>query len=104
MSPALLDPSTARQPRQSSLFEDHGRVRLGWRRPAVGRPLAGDVAPQHEARTLNDVVAASWDALVAGEGVSCPVCGGRMSASAGGADAFAQPVVGSCADCGTSLS
>ncbi|HUN78559.1 MAG TPA: hypothetical protein VMU32_06550 [Solirubrobacteraceae bacterium] len=104
MSQVLLDPRAARQPRQSSLFEDHGRVRLGWRLPVAGRPQVGDAASQREKGTLNDVIAAAWEALVAGERVSCPVCGGQMSAAPSEAKALGLPVLGACADCGTSLS
>lgn len=67
----------------------------------IGMP-AGLTAPSPIApvRTLEDLIAGTWDELTAGEPASCPVCAAvmapRWSAGAGA-------VGGRCGDCGTTL-
>jgi len=66
------------------------------------------------ALTLDDLIAGAWEGLCVGEVVCCPACGGRMSASDGGAASggagTASRVMapddtrhGDCLDCGARL-
>jgi hypothetical protein len=56
------------------------------------RPRSGD--------TLDDVVSAAWEGLVAHTSVTCPVCSGSMAPRYGSGP---QPVGGRCQRCGSTL-
>jgi hypothetical protein len=53
----------------------------------------------HESRSLDDLIADTWEGLVKGTS-QCPVCGGRLEPQFG---AHARPVGGRCADCGSTI-
>ena len=63
--------------------------------------LAPDPAkmPSGSPRSLDDLIADTWEGLVRGTS-QCPVCGGRMEPEYG---AHTRPVGGRCTDCGSAL-
>jgi hypothetical protein len=88
---------------------------------AVQRPLAAGPAPQpiaapaavaphalapgagaasQSARSLDDLISAAWEDLVAHHTVACPVCTGPMAPRYGSG---ARPVGGRCRRCGSTL-
>jgi hypothetical protein len=101
MGLALLDRA---QPRQGQLGgapweRDNVRGHAG-RGGAGSRPGALFELEPHGAATLDELVTAAWQGLVAGETVSCPACGSRMvprkvDSSTGRA--------GGCVECGATL-
>ena len=68
--------------------------------PAAPTALLAAEAVSPPARSLDDVIADTWDGLVAGEAIACPVCTASMTPrwSAG-----AGVVGGRCGGCGTTL-
>jgi hypothetical protein len=96
-----------------ALLDRRGQGSLGgivWPEAAPGeRECRSDTAARRlaletearGARTLDELVRAAWDGLVARESVCCPVCRGRMVVSA---VSPGEAQGGSCVDCGAGLS
>jgi hypothetical protein len=57
-------------------------------------------APIRDGATLDELVAALWEALRADRAVACPMCGAQMSPEYG---VHARAVGGSCSGCGAHL-
>jgi hypothetical protein len=69
--------------------------------PTARSAAAPPAGPAHRRGvTLDDVLAAAWDALAAHHSVTCPVCRGSMAPRYGSG---AQPVGGRCRRCGSTL-
>jgi hypothetical protein len=69
--------------------------------PTARSAAAPPAGPAHRGgATLDDVLAAAWDALAAHHSVTCPVCRGSMAPRYGSG---AQPVGGRCRRCGSTL-
>ena len=89
--------------RQPSLLDPEAPPPGGLRRPGapLGDPIGDPSAPAPRRETLEDRIAATWDALTASHAAACPLCGGDLAArySAG-----ARPVGGRCRSCGTEVS
>lgn len=61
-------------------------------------PLPRD--PLRDEGTLDELIAALWEALDAGQSVACPVCGAEMKPEYA---AHARAVGGRCQSCGSTL-
>ena len=66
--------------------------------PAAPSPRAPVAAGE---RSLDELVASTWESLTTAETASCLLCGGDLLPRFG---AGARPVGGRCGDCGTELS
>ncbi len=66
----------------------------------IERPVP-PFADAFEGRTLEDLLAVTWEQIRADSPAACPVCGGSLTPRYG---AGPQPVAGRCEECGSRLS
>ena len=100
MSVALLDRRRQR-PLDGALWEE-SRTWDEETRPRADIEQAGPPEVEnHEALTLDELIAGIWEGLVADEMVRCPACRGRMTTHA---SIQGEESGGGCLDCGAQLS
>jgi hypothetical protein len=100
---SLLDPHEEEQPlRTPHPQAGHDHRHAPAVRPPASDPEAGRVGPSagRAGRTLDDLVAGTWDALLHTHSAACLLCGADLLPrwSSG-----PHPVAARCPDCGTEL-